>query len=135
MTGNERKNDGLTAKQTKAIQALLIEPTIATAAKLASVSESTLFRWLNDDGFSAAYRDARGRLLDDALTVLQGASTDAARFLQSVVNDGEAPAAVRVRAACEILSFALKAREVFETEERLQALESYFQGGVARAAR
>lgn len=129
MTGFDRKTQSLTPKQVRALQALLVEPTLSKAARIAGVSESTLFRWLNSEDFNAAYLEARARLLDDALTVIQSAAADSARFLQELVNDREAPKAVRLRAACEILSFSLKEREVFETEERLAALEALLQGG------
>jgi hypothetical protein len=59
MSENESEKRELTVKQIKAIEALLSQPTTATAAKAAGVSQATLFRWLNDPTFAAAYRSAR----------------------------------------------------------------------------
>jgi hypothetical protein len=72
---------GLTPKQEKAIEALLAQPTVEKAARLAGVNKVTIFRWLNDEQFSAVYRAARGRLLEGTLQSLQAASGDAVETL------------------------------------------------------
>lgn len=123
MRVNESRNSALTGKQQRAIEALLSEPTTKAAAEKAKVSEATLHRWLNEDSFFDAYRDARGQLLETTLTTLQSASTDAVICLRSVVNDVNAPTTARVSAARNVLDFALRAHEVLEVEERLRILE------------
>ncbi|MGH9834952.1 MAG: hypothetical protein ACRD9Y_18180 [Blastocatellia bacterium] len=123
MRVSESQKGELTPKQVGAIEALLSEPTTTIAAKSAGVGEATLFRWLNDPDFSAAYRDARGRLLERALTILQASSTDAAECLRDIVRNKKAPVYARLSAAKTILEIGLKAREALEVEERLRALE------------
>ena len=49
----------LSAKQDKALIALLTEPTISAAAKKVGIGERTLHTWLRDATFTAAYREAR----------------------------------------------------------------------------
>src|SRR5262245_38464731 len=122
MTGNDRENSELTAKQLRALQALLKEPTTAKAAKAAQVAEVTLFRWLNEPVFSTAYREARGRLLETTLTTLQQASSEAVEVLRKIMKDSKAPTSSRVTAARSVLELGLKAREVLEVEDRLKAL-------------
>jgi hypothetical protein len=124
MQGIEKKSAELTAKQTRTIEALLKEPTTDAAARAAKVSVTTIWRWLNDPIFSAAYRQARGQLLESTLTKLQAASGDAVETLRAVMNDAEANHGAKVSAARAVLEFSLKAREVLEVEQRLSDLES-----------
>lgn len=114
----------LTARQIRAIQALLEEPTTAAAAQAAQVSEATIFRWLADPAFSAAYREARSRLVETALTALQSASSEAVKTLRNTLTDPHAPPNIKVSAARAILEFSLKAREALDFEDRLERLEN-----------
>jgi hypothetical protein len=106
----------------RAIQALLAEPKIESAAAAAGVSKRTLFRWLNDPDFSEAYREARERLLEDAVATLQRASTDAAECLHEIVRDKAALVYARLSASKTILELLFKFREL-EIGERLDAIE------------
>ncbi len=124
MEVNGNPNEKLTAKQQRAIKALLDEPTTKAAAESAKVGETTLHRWLNDPAFSSAYREARGRLLETTLTRLQQVSGKAVDTLETVMTDEAAKGSERVSAAKAVLEMTLKAREVLETEERLRALEA-----------
>jgi hypothetical protein len=63
--------------QLRAIKALLAESTVKKAAKTAGIGEATMHRWLGEPDFSAALREARGRMLEGVLTVLQGAAEEA----------------------------------------------------------
>jgi hypothetical protein len=113
----------LSAKQLKAIEALLTEPSTTAAAAAAGVSPATLFRWLNDPVFDQAYKAARTRLLESTLTRLQSVSADAVQTLHTTLTDPLAQAPARVSAARAILEFSLKAREQLELQDRLAALE------------
>jgi hypothetical protein len=57
--------------QAKALVALLSCNTIADAAKKARLGEATLYRYLNDPSFKAAYRRARAEVVEHAITQLQ----------------------------------------------------------------
>lgn len=130
-----RENERLSAKQQRAIEALLRESTTRAAASAAGVSEATIFRWLAESVFAAAYREARSRLLESTLTALQAASTEAVKVLQEVMGNYEAMPAARVSAARAVLDFALKGREQIEIEERLRALEAAVEGKPAAGVR
>jgi hypothetical protein len=56
MRGSIKK---LTGKQRVAIEALLNQPTVAEAARVAGIAEQTLGRWKKDPAFDAEYRAAK----------------------------------------------------------------------------
>ena len=72
----------LNRKQEALIAALLTEPTHASAATRAGVSEATLHRWLHLPEFQAAYRQARRQLVETAIGRLQQASGKAVDALE-----------------------------------------------------
>lgn len=113
----------LSAKQSKAIAALLSSKTVLGAAELAGVSARTLTRWLADDDFKAALTEAESEAIDAAtrrLIGLQGAAIDT---LQETLSDRKALAGIRLRASQSILDYLLKLRELRNIESRLAALE------------
>ena len=87
------------------------------------MSEATIWRWLADEAFADAYREARTKSLETTLTALQSAGAEAVQALRDVMNDRLAKGSERVSAAKAVLELGLKGREVLETEERLAALE------------
>lgn len=130
MIQNESKSNHLyelNEKHVRAIEALLQEPTVSAAAKKAGVGQATLFRWLNDPQFAGAYKAARGRILEGTLTSLQSTSVDAVKCLREVINDTTAHVSARVSAAKSVLDLSLKAREIFELEDRIEYLEKYLE--------
>ena len=125
MSDSERlEPDDVPAKQQRAIDALLRNPTTRAAARAAGVSEPTIFRWMNEPAFAKAYREARGRILESTLSALQSASSDAVKTLKRVMANNLARPGERVSAARTVLEFALKASEKLEVEERLRVLEA-----------
>ena len=126
MAENGRQTGELTARQQRALAALLREPTLRDAAKASGVGERTLFAWLQLPAFAQAYREARGQLLESTLTALQKASGRAVAALVEVLDEPGAKPGERVSAARAVLEFSLRAREVLEVEERLKALEARF---------
>ena len=119
----------LSRTQELAIAALLGTSTVAAAAQRAGLAEHTLRNWLKRPGFAAAYRQARARVLDEAIAQIQQATTAAVQTLAAVMADPEAPASARVTAAKEVLATALKVRELDELEARLAALEARLTTG------
>ena len=111
----------LTRKQEQAISALLSEQTLTAAAERIGVSEITLRRWLKQDGFLAAYREARREVVEKAVSQLQQASWAASTTLLKLLGSGSD--SVRLRAAQTILDQASRGIELLDFEERLTALE------------
>lgn len=113
----------LPKKQQAAIPALLQEPTIRASAARAGVKEITLYRWLKQSQFQAAYREARYIIMDEAFTLLQKSCTEAAKTVISIMQDTDANPFVRLQAANAVLDMAVKSRAVDELEARIAALE------------
>jgi len=120
------ENGRLTAKQEKAIAALLTEGSVAAAATKAGIATSTLFGWLRDPAFDTAYRAARREAVGHAIARLQQLSTDAVAVLATVMADKNTPASVRVTAAAKLLDMALRAVEIEDLEARIDQLEQRY---------
>lgn len=115
--------DELNVKQDRAMLALLTNPTIAQAARKSGIGERTLYTWLAEPGFAAAYRGARRAAVQHGLARLQQASSSAVDVLCQVMKNKRAPAATRVAAARTVLDMAIKAVELEDMSARLDALE------------
>lgn len=114
----------LSAKQHRALSALLTSKSVAEAAAATGLGERTIYRWLTDPAFRQALSAAEGELIDAAtrrLLTLQGTALDT---LEAVLGDEDASAGVRIRAAQMVLDHLLKLRELRDIEQRLQALEA-----------
>jgi hypothetical protein len=116
-------DDKLSAKQERALLALLDCGETKKAAKIAGVAEGTLWRWLQLPGFQARYRAARRQLVETAIAQLQSDCTIAVRVLREVAEDTEAPASSRVAAAKTILEQSVSAIELMDLQERIERLE------------
>lgn len=125
MTDNA-PNSTLTARQEKAVIALLHADSVRQAAEAAEVPERSLYRWLKEPAFDTAYRDARRQSVGQAVARLQQSSGDAVIVLRNIMNDAGKPASVRVAAASKVLDLALKAVELEDLAARLEALEAVY---------
>lgn len=121
MKGHSRK---LGRKQEEAIAALLTQRSVDEAARSVNVPVRTLYRWLKQPEFQAAYREARRAAFSQCTARLHHLSAAAVSTLGKVMLDGQAPAASRVRAAHTILEQASRALELEDLEARLAVLES-----------
>lgn len=97
----------LTGKQQAAIAALLTEPTYARAATAAGITEGTLYRWLHQPAFRAAFRQARRELVEAGVGRLQAATPHAIEALVAVARHGRRDGD-RVRAANALLDHAFR---------------------------
>lgn len=108
------------AEDLELVAALLTTPTIRAAASAAGISESTLYRRLRDPEFRALTKEARYRAFSHALSRLQAATGAAVFALTQILDDPEAPANARVRAATTVLELAARDLEPEHLEERLE---------------
>ena len=122
--------DGLTAKQNRVITALLTSPSITEAAQISGIPERTIFHWLNEAGFKAAYQAAKREAFNQSLARLQQASSGAVTVLASVMIDPHERGSIRVSAAKIILEFAIKSVEIEDLQTRLEVLESLIGGQI-----
>lgn len=119
----------MTPKQRSAIAGLLTGKTIRLVADSVNVTERTIFRWLNDERFSAELHRAELQVLDAVgwrLVSLSGKATDA---LSDVLeNPSIRGASVKRLTAKDILELLLKWREHLDFDTRLTKLEEKVLG-------
>lgn len=120
MSGNVTE---LKPKQEEAIIALLSNRTVEDAARAVKITPRTLYRWLNEPCFAAAYRQACRTAFGQSTARLQQISSAAVSVLTRVMIDPATPAAVKVRAADSVLHHAAKASEIEDIEARVAELE------------
>ena len=84
----------------------------------------TLYRWLQESEFDAAYRKARRAAYSQATARLQQATGAAVSTgLLKIMVDQNTPPSTRVRAADTVLDHASRAIEIEDVEVRVAALE------------
>ncbi len=105
----------------KALNALLISPSIREASKQSGLSEETFYRYLKDAEFKSEYQAARRRVFEQNIFKLQSLHNEAVETLQRNLNC-ENPS-VEVRAAQIIIEGNRKDFETFDILERLEILE------------
>jgi hypothetical protein len=110
-------------KKEDAIAALLSQPSVEQAARVAGVGTRTLVRWLQVPEFKAAYHKARREAFGQATARLQQASGAAVSTILKIMLDQNAPVASRLRAAESVVDHAAKAIEIEEIEARVSELE------------
>jgi len=123
----KEKTSNFDRKKELALGALLTEDTLGKAAKVAGISEVTLWRWLQGREFAEAYRELKREAVGQAVTRLQQISCQAVETLRTIMLDKESPASVRVSAAKSILEMAVKAIEIEDIARRVEALEKIAQ--------
>ena len=134
MAENGTDNAFISGKQQRAILALLSTKNVAEAAARAKVGKRTLWRWLGDPMFRASLAGAEADMLDAATRRLLQLQEGAIETVQAIMQDGEANASVRLRAAQAVLDYLLKLRELRNVEQRLTALEMAYAREQAQAA-
>lgn len=117
-------SSGNKAKQRDAfLAALLTAPTIAAAAKIADISESTAHRWIREPDIASAYREARHDGVRHAVALLQRSCGAAVHALLSCLRDDQPPA-IRLRAAELVLKYATEAVDRDDLSARVDELEA-----------
>jgi hypothetical protein len=110
-------------KKEQAIAALLNHRTTEEAASAVGIGVTTLFRWLNQPEFRAAYLKARREAVSQAIARMQQATGAAAVTILKLMTDPNVPAAVRFRAAESVFDIAVKGIETEDIEARIAELE------------
>jgi hypothetical protein len=108
-------------RQLKAIDALLRGKGLARAAVEAGVSRMTLHRWRADPDFRAAYAEGVRRVFGEGIDRLQAAAARAVRALERGLRSDKG--GDRIRSADRLLAHGLRAAELRDLAERVEALE------------
>lgn len=112
----------ISAQQERFLLVLMASATIAEASRVARVPDSTCRRWLREPAVRAAWLEMRRQAVDMALTAVQGVTQAAVSTLVDCLQK-KYPASVRVRAAVALLDTAMRAVELGELAQRVEALE------------
>jgi len=133
--GGQSRASELSANQEKALAALLTNATIEAAAASCGLTDRTLRRYLKDEVFASAYREARDELFTETVTNLRRIASKATADLEAALDDPEVT--VRLRADRAILDYLFKGveleRKIRETEE-LEARIAALEGGAWASA-
>jgi hypothetical protein len=127
---NETRSDSLTAQQIRAIPILVQAPTVEEGAKRAGKSKTTIYKWLRQPAFRQELNRQKNELMDVALENLKSSVEKAVQVLTALLgSDNET---TRRYVANDVLSHALKAKEIQEFEQRLKIIEQHvLEGGRA----
>lgn len=99
--------EGLTVRQTIAIQTLLSGAGTEQAAKAAGVVRTTISAWVNHDAaFSATLKRLKVEALESGASTLRNEAQRSIQFLASVRDDPNEPTPVRVKAATDLLKIS-----------------------------
>jgi hypothetical protein len=124
MQGSDEKT--LTAKQEKALLALLAHGTLKEAAAACGMYETTLWRMMQLPHFQSSYRASRRQVVEAAIAQLQAGCSVAVRVLLEVAEDEQASSSARVSAAKIVLDQSVSALELTDLQERVEQLEKQF---------
>lgn len=118
----------MTARQQKALAALLATPSKEAAAKAAGISTRSLRDYLADPEFQAEYKKAFGNMVEEATRQAQQALAPALSTLREIVEDKDEDANARISAARAILSNGMRLTETTDILSRLDELEGQIGG-------
>jgi hypothetical protein len=110
-------------KMEVSIQALLSERNIEEDARVVGIGKGTLYRWMKNPEFAAAYLEARRAVVAQSNARLQRAASVAVSLLLNIMVDLNQPGATRVRAAEIVLDRAARSIEYDDVLVRLDQLE------------
>lgn len=117
----------LSSQQFKTITCLVAANSIEEAAHEAHVSRSSIYRWLQEEGFCIELSRTREALFNETMARLQSATAASVTVLGELLKSRHE--AIRLRAAGVILGTGLKAREIIDLGERIRRLEELVNGG------
>ena len=115
----------LTQKQTRALAALLTQPTQAQAAQKAGIGLTTLKRYLDEPECQTAYQEAVTKLLEEASVQAKQGLNPALSCLREIVEDRKTAATARIQAARSLLEYGLRLAETVDIMKQLNELERW----------
>jgi hypothetical protein len=114
-------------KQEVAIAALITAPNLDEAATIIGINRTTILRWLDDEGFNAAYMRARREIVRQAIAQVQNKMGRAIEAWVAVLDDPHAPSNAKVSAGRCLFEFGMKGLEVEDILVRLQKVEAQLE--------
>lgn len=122
-TQKKRLLDELPTNQRAALQSLLTSASTAEAASVAGVKRQTIYKWMKQDNFREALKEAESEALASVSRALVALGERATEALADGL-DADADLRLRVRSADIVLGRLLQLRDLVDIEERLTRIES-----------
>ena len=114
----------LNAKQTKALECLLLYPTMQDAAKAAGIDVKTLRRYLQTPEFQNAYKQATRDIISSAAREAQQAISPAIKTLRSILEDESSGAMPKISAARAIIDYGLRLTEIVDIISKIEGADN-----------
>jgi len=115
------KNGTISAKQAKAVEALLAFPNVTDAAAAAGVGQTTIYRWMQQPDFVSELRRRQRLVLDGVTAKLTAMATEAADVYLDGIRDESI--SVRLKAAGDLFAHLLKLSELVSLQARMEEIE------------
>ena len=112
----------LTRRQILALPILAAAPNMTQAARDAGISESTLYRWLQDEKFRDALRRLTAEAAERIHQELQSLTLRSLKVLADLMEDTDP--IVRLRAARTVAAMGLRTIDAGSLRNSIQALEA-----------
>ncbi|MBL8821954.1 MAG: hypothetical protein JNJ77_05145 [Planctomycetia bacterium] len=122
MAKRRRKSDELF------LQAMACGANVETAARRAGISRATAFRRVAAPDFQKTLQDVRREIIFRTLSVLNAATSEAARTLIQLLGTAHSSSA-RLGAARAIIELSCKLRDHEDFDARLRSIEERFEDG------
>jgi len=114
-------SDKLSPKQIEALPHLIGARSLEEGRRMANVSHSQIYIWMQDKNFKDALDRIRGEVVAEGLSRLQGHFPEAVKGLTELTKAKEKYIKLR---ACElVINYYIKTREIENIEKRLSELE------------
>lgn len=112
----------LTHRQITALPYLLSSGTVSEGAKLAGISRTTFYRWMEDEAFRSQFEALRADVQSYAYAELRGLTLKGALVLAQMLEDPSS--SIKLKAAQVAVSAGMKITEMADVEERIAGLEN-----------
>ena len=112
---------GLTRRQLAALPYLVVAPTMAEGARMASIGRATLYRWINEPDFRDRFEALRADAAGLARAELNGLMLKGILALTLALEDPSP--AIRLRAVQTTLAMGLKAHDLHDMARRLDRVD------------
>ena len=115
------KGNQFTPSQSHALPFLIAASSIAQGATDAGVSKKQAWEWLKNPKFKQAISQGKEEVFSEALQQLKSAAGTAVTTLLELMQSQDER--VKLSAAEKVLGYAFKAKETYDLETRLAAIE------------
>ena len=106
------------------INGLLCNTSVSATARATGISETTIYRYLNDPAFVDAYEERRREMMRDSCHALQANMGGAIEELVKIIKAPETSPQIRLNAIDMLLRHSYRMTEQMDILSRLEQLEA-----------